>query len=129
MPMFCMTLDSCSSDELRGIPKNDSLAAKWYLKAAKLGHVSAQLSIGTMYADGEGVLKDDLKALGWMGNAADQGCAAAQYCLGMMYATGRGVQQDTAKAMEWYAKAAKQGIAEAQDASDLTMDESDQEDL
>ena len=48
----------------RGVPHNDTEAARWYLMAAEKGDVGAQNTIGSMYALGQGVPLDEGKALG-----------------------------------------------------------------
>ncbi|GJJ77482.1 protein HIRA/HIR1 [Entomortierella parvispora] len=122
--LYDMGLLFDEGDEDLGVSKDDSLAAKWYLKAAKKGHASAQLCIGTMYADGLGVPQDDSKAVEWLLQAASQENAAAQYAMGVMCAEGRGIEQDSSKAIEWFTKAANQGIDLAQSALDLMNEES-----
>ena len=77
------------------------------------GDAAAQVSLGTLYADGQGVPQDDAEAVRWYRLGADQGYAAAQHNLGVMYANGRGVAQDDAEAVRWLRLAADQGDAEA----------------
>ena len=50
---------------------------------AEQGNTTAQLSLGVMYANGEGVPED----------AAEQGTALAQFSLGVMYDNGEGVPE------------------------------------
>jgi len=83
-------------------------------EAAEQGNADAQLTLGKMYAFGEGVQQDVVEAAKWFCKAAEQGDVKAQFGLGFMYANGRGVQQDYAKAAKWYLKAAEQGYAKAQ---------------
>jgi len=54
------------------------------------GEAAAQLSLGLMYAKGEGVPKDAAEAVNWYRKAADQGNADGQFGLGWMYAQGEG---------------------------------------
>ncbi|MEA3285375.1 MAG: tetratricopeptide repeat protein [Synergistota bacterium] len=89
-------------------------AVKWYLEAAKKGHIRAQNNLGNMYRRGRGVPQDDHKAVEWYSKAAEQGLDSAQYNLGFMYANGRGVPKDEDKAKTWYRKAADQGDMDAQ---------------
>jgi len=44
------------------IEKDPNEAAKWYLRAARQGDGDAQISIGEMYAQGEGVMQDFVEA-------------------------------------------------------------------
>jgi len=56
-----------------GVPQSDSLAAKWYEKAANEGLPEAQLSLSELYLDGKGVPKDIGLAIGWLKKAAEGG--------------------------------------------------------
>ncbi len=40
------------------ISNNSKEAFRWYLRAAKQGHASAQYSIGNMYSNGKGIKED-----------------------------------------------------------------------
>ena len=81
---------------------------------AETGHVTAQFSLGLMYANGFGVPFDNEQALKWYRLAADQGNGDAQCNLGVMYANGWGVPQSDESAFEWYSRAAEYGVTEAQ---------------
>ena len=89
-------------------------AARRYQRAAEQGSVDAQMTLGDLYAAGEGVAKDDAEAARWMRLAADQGHANAQYKLGAAYETGHGVAQDAAEAVRWFRPVAELGSASAQ---------------
>ena len=69
---------------------------------AEQGNAPAQLSLGVMYANGEGVLKDYAEALKWYQLSADQGNEFAQQRLGRMYREGRGILKDYAEALKWF---------------------------
>ena len=56
-----------------GVPKNDQLAAKWYLKAAEEGLAEAQFSLSEFYTDGTGVKADASKAAYWLEKATQGG--------------------------------------------------------
>src|SRR5713226_6450356 len=90
--LFIVTVTSAGvglADEL------DDLKAR----AAK-GDAKAQVSLGTMYATGQGVPQDYGEAVKWLRLAATQGLAAAQFNLGFMSYWGRGVLQDYAEAVK-----------------------------
>ncbi len=93
---------------------NHSQAVYWIRKSAEQGYDLAQLSLGSMYYDGEGVSKDDSQAVYWWRKAAEQGDADAQCKLGGMYYLGKGVTQDYSQAAYWSRKSAEQGNAGAQ---------------
>jgi hypothetical protein len=49
-----------------GVPNDNSKAALWYGKAAKLGQGSAMFSLGTLYSEGRGVRQDTVEAYKWL---------------------------------------------------------------
>jgi len=56
-----------------GVPKDDSQAAQWYLRAADHGHVIAQGALGACYWAGRGVPTDLSRAYFWSALAFAQG--------------------------------------------------------
>lgn len=84
-------------------------AVKYYCKAAKHGHASAQNNLGWLYQNGFGVAQDDVEAVQWYRKSAEQGHADAQSNLGWMYQNGCGVAKNYAEAVKWYRKSAEQG--------------------
>ena len=93
-----------------GEERNYPEAAKWYRKAADLGHAGAQSSLSALYFRGIGVAQDDTEALKLARMAADQGYAWAQANIGYLHHHGRVLPQDHAEAEKWYLMAAKQGL-------------------
>jgi TPR repeat protein len=81
---------------------------------AEKGDAEAQLTLGSIYANGTDVPQDPVKAAKWHRKAAEQGLARAQYQLGLDFAQGAGVRPDSSEAARWFRKAAAQGLAEAQ---------------
>lgn len=77
-------------------------------RAARLGHVPAQLELGFAHFNGsDGIAKDLAVAHRWFSAAAAQGSVAAQCMLGDFYKSGLGgVRQDAAKALHWYRRTA-----------------------
>ena len=73
---------------------NYKQAAKWYLKAAEQGHLSAQHNLGYLYDNGVGVTQNYELALKWYKKAAEQGHASSQANLGLMYDNGSGTPRD-----------------------------------
>ena len=98
----------------RGVPKSDGEAAKWWRKAAELGHVDAQFNLGWLCERGCGGGKNLEEAAKWYRKAAEQGNARAQATYAAMCMDGRGVPKNPAEAAKWYRKAAEQGNANAQ---------------
>jgi TPR repeat protein len=81
-------------------------AARLFRPFAEHGVASAQVSLGLMYAKGQGVPQDYQAALKWFHRAAEQGDASAQNNLGLMYERGRGARQDFVLAHMWSSIAA-----------------------
>ena len=98
----------------RGVERNYSKAAEWYLRAAEQGHAAAQCNLGYLFNNGLGVQKNYRKAAEWYQKAAEQGHMIAQCNLGYLYSNGNGVKKNSRKAAEWYRKSAEQGYANAQ---------------
>jgi TonB family protein len=88
-------------------------ALREWLPLAKSGDERAQLSVGSMYLEGEGVEVDHRLALKWIRRAARQKFAPARLALGEMYEYGHGVEADPGKAMSWYREAALGGSPDA----------------
>src|SRR6516165_8449200 len=90
----------------RGVPQNDSEAAKWFRLAADKGNAVARFTLGVMYGEGRGVPQDYAEAARWYRRAAEQGDPQAQYNLGLAYARGEGVTQNVVDAHMWFNLAA-----------------------
>lgn len=89
-------------------------ALAWYREALENGYGLAQVSIGVMYAYGQGVDEDGGEAEHRLRAAAAGGYAPAPYFLGVMYAYGQGVEQDDREAARWFLEAAEAGHVAAQ---------------
>ena len=61
----------------KGVNKEWSEAANWYIKAACQGEAKAQFALGLIYEKGKGVKKILDEALKWYSEAAKQGHAEA----------------------------------------------------
>jgi TPR repeat protein len=73
---------------------------------AETGDAEAQVSLGTMYRNGEGVVQNDQEAVKWYRLAAEQGLVYGQLDLGRMYRDGTFVAKDNLKAYVWFSVAA-----------------------
>ena len=60
-------------DAGRGVPGDAAEAFKWYRRAAKQGHATAQYNLGVMYAKGDGVETDRVEAYVWFTLATARG--------------------------------------------------------
>ena len=89
-------------------------AAREYRAAAEQGHAQAALSLGGLYAYGDGVTKDEREALRWYHRAADLGSKNAYLVLGVAHESGAGTPRNHGKAFEWYLRGAEAGDAGAQ---------------
>jgi uncharacterized protein len=48
-----------------GVPKREGVAAVWFFRAAQKGYVNAQLTVGSMFASGNGFSKNLPRAYFW----------------------------------------------------------------
>jgi len=101
-------------DDGRGVIASSAMAAYWYRRAAKLGHINAQYNIGVAHASGDGVQQSLVDAARWWRVAAISGSVNAQFNLGILYLRGDGIRQDSVEAVRWWSKAAEQGDPAAQ---------------
>lgn len=85
----------------RGLPQDDTEAARWIGLAADQGHVPAQYNFGLLYFRNRGVDGNDTEAAKWYRRAAEQGYAPAQGALGYMFAYGAGVEENAVMAYMW----------------------------
>jgi len=74
-------------------------ALRWYLKAAKQGHVQGQRQAGIFFKYGQ-LYRNAFK---WLKRASEAGDGEAQYQLGIMYHYGMGMPRDDKKAAKWLA--------------------------
>jgi uncharacterized protein len=94
-------------DGLAAYDRGDYIeATRSWRPLAEQGNPSAQLNLGSMYANGQGVTQDNAQAVAWFRKAAEKGSPSAQYNLGNMFESGSGVTQDYAQALAWFRKAA-----------------------
>lgn len=101
----------------RGVAKDMPAARSYYERAARLGHVSAQGNLGTLYFFAEdSALKDQEKAVSWWQEAATNGDARSQYMLGVLFFNGDVVDRDWTRAYAWMGLAASSGLPEASQA-------------
>lgn len=96
------------------IPKDEKKAFKYFLKAAELGHPSAQFYVGYFYKNGIGTSKNIQEAIAWYTESASNGNASSQNNLAICYENGDGVKKDLYKAFELYSESAEGGDIVAQ---------------
>ena len=95
-----------------GIPRDESIAARYYQRACDGGHQQAAYSIGMCFHTGSGVEKDLAKAVENYRIAAGKGHLDAQKALVTCYASGNGCQPDAVMAARYCRLAAEQGDAD-----------------
>lgn len=103
-----------TNDSSINLPRDHTLALKWYRLAAEQGNAEAQSAVGFYYYYGHPWQTNLVEAAKWFHKAAKGGEPAAQRELGVMYSNGIVVQKDEAEAAKWYRKAAEQGERRAQ---------------
>lgn len=94
-----------------GVERSDSVAFKYFEKAALLDNYDAQYSLAELYYRGQGVAKNYALALKWFRESAAY-LARAQLMMGNMLADGHGASEKDA--IEWWREAAELGVEDAQ---------------
>lgn len=101
------------------LPKNEILATKWWVEAAKRDDEDARIAAANKYLDGKGIAKDFSEARKWCEEAVKRTEAQkepdsrAYYCMGFVSERGSDEDKDPRKAREWYEKAFKFRNAQA----------------
>ncbi len=93
----------------RGVPADSSAAKRWFERAARIGHVDAQVSLGLLLFD----IGDRDAALTWLGRAAERGDPRAMLVTGTALFNGDGVKIDPVLGYAYVSRAAAQGLAPA----------------
>jgi TPR repeat protein len=88
-------------------------AVTWIRRAAERNYSPAQVSLGSLYADGRGVAADAAEAARWYRRAAEAGDPSGQNALAWMLEEGNGVDKDEDEAERLYRLAAEQGFPDA----------------
>jgi TPR repeat protein len=99
-----------------GIPKNQKMAAKYYLlcaepirKLAESGDPEALANLGGMYSGGIGFPKNESLGLEYYLKSANKGYAFVQRNLASMYRYGSGTPVNLPEAVRWYSTSANLG--------------------
>ncbi len=88
-----------------GVRKDETLAVRWYRKAAHRGYAPAQYNLAHMYLDGRGCERSEEEAVRWYHQSAGHDFAPALCSLGYAYEKGRTVPRSKETAAGWYYKA------------------------
>lgn len=102
----------------RGVAADSGQAKAWFERAAKAGHLDAQVSLGLLLFD-SGSRREGLS---WLSRAAERGEARALLVVGTALFNGDDVARDPVKGYAYVSRAAAQGLAAAK----TTLAEMDQ---
>jgi len=106
-----------------GVPKNQSLAFGWYLRAAEGGNADAQFKIAEMYLRGIGTPVNVRTSVRWLEKAAKQGHLDATMRLGLIHSPLHGhYLRDAKKSVKHLTAAADLGSIRAEQALDELRD-------
>lgn len=97
-----------------GVPRNDELAAKWYVAAAAQGVPEAQFQYALLLLDGTHVAKNAEMAVDLMGKAAVAGNRLAQFNYAQMLLERMPGDRGLTEAAPWFERAARQNLPDAQ---------------
>jgi len=95
------------------VPRDYSLAIRWFQKAADGGSPAAMSNLATLHLFGIGTSRDHATALRWFARAAELGDVHSMYSVGVMAEKGLGTPRDLQRARSMYLKAAEAGYAPA----------------
>jgi TPR repeat protein len=93
----------------RGVNADSGEAKKWFERAARAGHLDAQVSLGLLLFD----TGDRATALMWLKRAADRGEPRALLVTGTALFNGDGMKRDPVLGYAYVSRAAAQGLAPA----------------
>ncbi len=93
----------------KNVPKDYSLAFKYYALSAAQEHPSGLTALALCYENGMGTTKDMAKAISLYKQAIDKGSAVAMCNLARLYERGQFIAQNNPKAFELYMQSADKG--------------------
>lgn len=93
----------------KGVAADSGEAKKWFEKAARAGHLDAQVSLGLLLFDSG----DRAAALMWLKRAADRGEPRAMLVTGTALFNGDGMKRDPILGYAYVSRAAAQGLTPA----------------
>jgi localization factor PodJL len=98
-----------------GVVQNPTLAAQWFLRAARQNVALAAYRLGLIYEKGIGEPRDLKSAMDWYRQAALAGNVRAMHNLAVLSAQGGANDgPDYATAASWFQKAAQYGVRDSQ---------------
>jgi len=93
-----------------GVEPNAEMAIAYFKIAAELGHMLAQMAVGSYYY----AMNDCDEAIKWISMAAELGNAEALFNMGVFYMEGMGCDQDMELSAKYFHRAARRRHPEAQ---------------
>lgn len=97
-----------------GLPRDPSIAKRWFERAALRGNATAAFNLGLMAEQGDTGARDQVAAVRWYREAALSGFPMAMLKVGQAYREGWGVQVDHQEAARWLRLSARAGDEDAQ---------------
>ena len=97
----------------QGVTQDRTVAYQLFLKAARLGHVSAQFHVGYAFLRGYGTEKNVEEARTWLSQASESGHTPAMTHLAKSYRQGVAETPEPDTAKVWYEKAYATGAVDA----------------
>lgn len=83
------------------VPKSDSTANLWFLKAANQGWKDAQFKMAYSYATGRGVTQDNMQSFYWSVKCAEQQDVECMFNVIGCYMEGRGTTKNLDSMLAW----------------------------
>ncbi len=101
-----------------GIKRDDAIALKQsvelLMKASERGHVKAMNNLSKSYLEGDGIAQSDAKAVEWVEELIKRNIGMGYYQMGVFLQQGIGVKEDRKAALTYFRKAADLGNAQGQ---------------
>lgn len=92
-----------------GKAQDEAETRRWLEEAARQGHPTAQIELGTMLVESMGE-SSQKEGFSWLMRAAAAGNPAAQNRVAKLYRAGVGVDPDRVEAASWYLRARRAGL-------------------
>lgn len=94
-----------------GRTPDEAEARRWLEEAARQGHDTAQIDLGTLLVESGGE-SNQKEGFSWLMRAAAAGNPAAQNRIAKLYRAGVGVEPDRVAAAMWYLRARRAGLTD-----------------
>lgn len=95
-----------------GTGPDDAQYRSWLEQAARQGHDTAQIELGTWLVENSGRASAQEEGFSWLMRAARAGNPAARNRVAKLYRAGIGVEPDSVAAATWYLRARRAGLVD-----------------